>query len=49
MFFKLLNAFMKKKDSLIILALIAIAIFIFYPLFFSEYLYTDEAVQLWFL
>jgi len=38
---------MKKTDVLNILVLIALASFIFYPLFYSEYLYTDEAVQLW--
>jgi len=38
---------MKKKDFLNILVLILIAFAIFYPLFYSEYLYTDESVQLW--
>jgi hypothetical protein len=41
------NAFMKKKDFLNIIVLILIAVVIFYPLFYTEYLYTDEAVQLW--
>ncbi len=41
------NALLSRKDFLYILILILIAIAIFYPLFYSEYLYTDEAVQLW--
>jgi hypothetical protein len=38
---------MKRADFLNILFLIVIALAIYYPLFYSEYLYTDEAVQLW--
>jgi hypothetical protein len=38
---------MNRKDFLNIVFFILIAIAIFYPLFYSEYLYTDEAVQLW--
>ena len=41
------NAFVTRNDVLKILILILIAFAIFYPLFYSEYLYTDEAVQLW--
>ncbi|MEO5563834.1 MAG: hypothetical protein ABIR18_10375 [Chitinophagaceae bacterium] len=36
------------KDILKILFLCGIAIAIFYPLFYSEYAYTDEIVQLWY-
>jgi len=39
---------MEKKDGLNILILFGIAVVIFYPVFYSEYLYTDDAVQLWF-
>ena len=38
---------MDRKDLLKISLLILIAIGIFYPLFYSEYAYTDEFVQLW--
>ena len=38
---------MKKKDLLIIAGLIAVVLLLYYPLFFSEYAYTDELVQLW--
>jgi hypothetical protein len=41
------DTFFRRKDYLNILILILIAFAIFYPLFYSEYLYTDEAVQLW--
>lgn len=41
------DAFVTRSDVLKILILILIALAIFYPLFYSEYLYTDEAVQLW--
>ena len=37
-----------QKDLWKILFLIALALIIFYPVFFSEYVYTDEIVQLWF-
>src|SRR5437868_2036845 len=36
-----------KRDLLYILILWLIVIFIFYPLFTAEYVYTDEIVQLW--
>jgi hypothetical protein len=36
-----------RKDYLKISLLILIAIGIYYPLFYSEYAYTDELVQLW--
>ena len=39
---------MKKTDLLIVSLLIAIVLIIFYPIFFARYVYTDEAVQLWF-
>jgi hypothetical protein len=38
---------MKKKDLVPNLLLIGIVLFIFYPVFFGRYVYTDEAVQLW--
>ncbi len=38
---------MKKKDLLIIASLMVVVLLIYYPLFFSEYAYTDELVQLW--
>lgn len=38
---------MDRKDYLKIFILILVAIGIFYPLFYSEYAYTDEFVQLW--
>ncbi|MCW3118410.1 MAG: hypothetical protein JWM28_2492 [Chitinophagaceae bacterium] len=36
----------KKNDWLIVLFIITVALIIFYPLFFSEYAYTDELVGL---
>jgi len=42
------TTFFRRKDYFNILILILIALAIFYPLFYSEYLYTDEVVQLWF-
>ncbi len=41
------NAFAGRKDLLKILICVLIAFAIYYPLFYSEYLYTDESVQLW--
>ena len=41
------NGFRYRKDLFYILAIILIAFAIYYPIFYSEYLYTDEAVQLW--
>ena len=41
------NAFAGRKDLINILVCILIVFAIYYPLFYSEYLYTDEAVQLW--
>jgi len=41
------NALPTRNDFLKIIVLVLIALAIFYPLFYSEYLYTDEAVQLW--
>jgi hypothetical protein len=41
------SAFAGRKDLLKILICILIAFAIYYPLFYSEYLYTDESVQLW--
>src|SRR5215467_4088833 len=41
------NGFISKSDLLKILTLLLITIGIFYPLFHSEYAYTDELVQLW--
>ena len=38
---------MDRKDYLKIFILILVAFGIFYPLFYSEYAYTDEFVQLW--
>lgn len=38
---------MKKTDLLLVTGLIAIVLIIFYPIFFTRYVYTDEAVQLW--
>lgn len=38
---------MDRKDFLNILFIILVALCIFYPLFYSEYAYTDEYVQLW--
>jgi hypothetical protein len=38
---------MKRADIVSISSLILIALAIYYPLFYQEYLYTDEAVQLW--
>jgi hypothetical protein len=42
-----LGAFMNRKDFFLIIIIVLIVIAIFHPLFYSEYLYTDEAVQLW--
>ena len=39
---------MKKTDLLTVTLLITIVLIIFYPIFFARYVYTDEAVQLWF-
>ncbi len=39
--------FMKKSDLLAIAALTGIVLILYYPVFFSEYAYTDELVQLW--
>ena len=39
--------FMKKSDLLSVTALTGIVLILYYPLFFSEYAYTDELVQLW--
>jgi hypothetical protein len=39
--------FRYRRDLSYILAIILIAFAIYYPIFYSEYLYTDEAVQLW--
>ncbi|TMI83628.1 MAG: hypothetical protein E6H10_07535 [Bacteroidetes bacterium] len=41
------SAFLSKRDFLSVLFLILIAVAIFYPVFYTEYLYTDESVQLW--
>jgi len=41
------NRFNYRRDLFYILAIILIAFAIYYPIFYSEYLYTDEAVQLW--
>jgi hypothetical protein len=41
------NGFYNRKDLFYVLAIILIAFAIYYPIFYSEYLYTDEAVQLW--
>src|SRR4030095_3615024 len=41
------NPFANRKDVLNVFFLILIAIVIFYPLFYTEYLYTDDWVQLW--
>jgi hypothetical protein len=38
---------MKKKDLFSIAGLIVVVLLLYYPLFFSEYAYTDELVQLW--
>ena len=38
----------RQKDLLIIFFLIGLSLLIFYPVFYSEYAYTDEIVQLWF-
>ena len=45
-YFRRLNI-MRKTDYISIAALMLIPFLIFYPLFYSSYLYTDEAVQLW--
>jgi hypothetical protein len=39
---------MNRKDLLILAALLGVAALIYYPIFTATYLYTDEAVQLWF-
>ena len=39
---------MKRIDFFALLALIIIILIIFYPIFYAEYLYTDEATQIWF-
>jgi hypothetical protein len=39
--------FRYRRDLFYILAIILIAFALYYPIFYSEYLYTDEAVQLW--
>ena len=41
------SAFLSRRDFLSVLFLILIAVAIFYPVFYTEYLYTDESVQLW--
>jgi len=41
------NLFITGGDLLKVLALLLVAVGIFYPLFSSEYAYTDEYVQLW--
>ncbi len=41
------SGFKYRRDLFYILAIILVAFAIYYPLFYSEYLYTDEAVQLW--
>jgi hypothetical protein len=41
------SAFISRKDLLNISFLILIAIIIFYPVFYTEFLYTDDSVQLW--
>jgi len=41
------NRFYYRRDLFYILAIILIAFAIYHPIFYSEYLYTDEAVQLW--
>ena len=38
----------RQKDAGIIFFLIGLAVVIFYPVFYSEYAYTDEIVQLWY-
>src|SRR5882724_2851396 len=38
---------MKRTDLFLIALLIGIVLIIFYPLFYTRYVYTDEAVQLW--
>lgn len=39
---------MRKADLLVILFLELVILFIFYPLFYIDFVYTDEIVQLWF-
>lgn len=41
------NDFIGRKDILNILLCFLVTILIYYPLFYSDYLYTDESVQLW--
>ncbi len=38
----------RQKDAGIIFFLIGLVVVIFYPVFYSEYAYTDEIVQLWY-
>jgi hypothetical protein len=38
---------LQRKDLYLISFLLLVVILIFYPVFYTEYVYTDEAVQLW--
>jgi hypothetical protein len=39
---------MNRTDFIFLFFLIAVVLAIFYPVFFADYLYTDEATQLWY-
>ena len=41
------SAFRNRRDLFYILAIILVAFAIYYPIFYTEFLFTDEAVQLW--
>ena len=38
---------MKRTDFIALMVLMMVVFIIFYPIFYSEYLYTDEATQIW--
>ena len=44
----LLQILKKRSDYIGIVLIAAVMVCIFYPVFYAEYLYTDEAVQLWY-
>jgi hypothetical protein len=38
---------LQRKDGYLLAFLFLVALLVFYPVFFSEYIYTDEVIQLW--
>jgi len=38
---------LQRKDGYLLAALFLVVLLVFYPVFFSEYIYTDEVIQLW--